>query len=78
MVMSPKSLLRHKLAVSDISELDKGTTFSPVIDEIDSEVNTSSVKKVIFCAGKVYYDLLEKRREAKKNDTAIATRSQND
>ncbi len=71
MVMSPKSLLRHKLAVSDISELDKGTTFSPVIDEIDSEVKTSSVKKVIFCAGKVYYDLLEKRREAKKNDTAI-------
>jgi 2-oxoglutarate dehydrogenase E1 component len=71
MVMSPKSLLRHKLAVSDISELDKGTSFVPVIDEIDSEVKASAVKRVIFCAGKVYYDLLEKRREAKKNDVAI-------
>lgn len=70
-VMAPKSLLRHKLAVSEISELDTDTAFLPVIDEIDSEIKISSVKRVIFCAGKVYYDLLEARREAKKNDTAI-------
>jgi 2-oxoglutarate dehydrogenase E1 component len=71
MVMSPKSLLRHKLAVSDLSELDKDTSFIPVIDEIDSEIKVSSVKRVVFCSGKVYYDLLEKRRESKKHDIAI-------
>ncbi len=71
MVMSPKSLLRHKLAVSDISEFDEGTSFVPVIDEIDKDVKASNVKKVVFCAGKVYYDLLAKRREAKIKDVAI-------
>lgn len=70
-VMSPKSLLRHKLAVSNISELDEGTSFVPVIDEIDQEIKAASVKKVIFCTGKVYYDLLEKRREAKESNIAI-------
>jgi len=71
MVMSPKSLLRHKLAVSDISEFDEGTSFVPVIDEIDKDVKASNVKKVVFCAGKVYYDLLAKRRESNIKDIAI-------
>ncbi len=70
-VMSPKSLLRHKLAVSDLSALDKGTTFIPVIDEIDSNVKSASVRKVIFCTGKIYYDLLERRREKGIKDIAI-------
>lgn len=70
-VMSPKSLLRHKLAVSNLSELDINTSFVPVIDEIDVDVKTINVKKVIFCSGKVYYDLLEKRREKKIKDIAI-------
>ncbi len=70
-VMSPKSLLRHKLAVSSLSELDANTSFVPVIDEIDTDVKASNVKKVIFCAGKVYYDLLEERREKKIKDVAI-------
>jgi len=70
-VMSPKSLLRHKLAVSSLSELDANTSFVPVIDEIDTDVKANNVKKVIFCAGKVYYDLLEERREKKIKDIAI-------
>ncbi|MBP3194866.1 MAG: 2-oxoglutarate dehydrogenase E1 component [Cardiobacteriaceae bacterium] len=68
-VMSPKSLLRHKLAVSSISELANGA-FREVIDEIDT-LDKKAVKRIIFCAGKVYYDLLEKRREAGIKDIAI-------
>jgi 2-oxoglutarate dehydrogenase E1 component len=70
-IMSPKSLLRHKLAVSDLSELDKGTTFIPVIDEIDSNIKSTDVRKVIFCTGKIYYDILERRREKGTKDVAI-------
>lgn len=70
-VMSPKSLLRHKLAVSTLAELDEGTKFIPVIDEIDIEIKAERVKKVIFCSGKVYYDLLELRRERKIDNIVI-------
>ncbi len=70
-VMSPKSLLRHKLAVSNIWELDQGTEFTPVIDEIDIEIAAPKVTKIIFCSGKIYYDLLELRREKKIENIAI-------
>ncbi|MFK7974018.1 MAG: 2-oxoglutarate dehydrogenase E1 component [Rickettsiaceae bacterium] len=70
-VMSPKSLLRHKLAVSCLSELDEGTSFLPIIDEIDHNITAKQVKKIIFCTGKVYYDLLGKRRENNINNIAI-------
>lgn len=69
-VMSPKSLLRHRLATSTIDEL-VGGKFLPVIDEIDSEVGASKAKRLIICSGKVYYDLLEQRREHNLNDVAI-------
>ncbi|BAH83336.1 2-oxoglutarate dehydrogenase E1 component [Candidatus Ishikawella capsulata] len=68
-VMSPKSLLRHPLATSTIYELANGN-FSLIIDEIDN-FNIENVKRVIFCSGKVYYDLLEERRKNKKNNIAI-------
>ena len=68
-VMTPKSLLRHKLAVSDISDLTCGE-FHPIIPEIDA-LDDDSVKRVVFCHGKVYYDLLEKRRELQLNHVAI-------
>jgi 2-oxoglutarate dehydrogenase E1 component len=68
-VMSPKSLLRHKLAVSNLSELANGK-FETVIDEVDA-VDKSAVNRVVICGGKVYYDLLEKRRELKLTDVAI-------
>ncbi|MFC0180339.1 2-oxoglutarate dehydrogenase E1 component [Thorsellia kenyensis] len=68
-VMSPKSLLRHPLATSSLEELANGT-FQNVIDEIDT-INAKDVSRVILCSGKVYYDLLEKRREDKLNHVAI-------
>lgn len=68
-VMSPKSLLRHKLATSTLSELSEGG-FKTVIGEIDN-IKKDAVKRVVLCGGKVYYDLLEKRREEELNDIAI-------
>jgi 2-oxoglutarate dehydrogenase E1 component len=68
-VMTPKSLLRHKLATSKLSELMDGE-FQLLIPEQDA-ITASAVKRVIICAGKVYYDLLEKRREQAKEDVAI-------
>jgi 2-oxoglutarate dehydrogenase E1 component len=68
-VMTPKSLLRHKLAVSSWDDLTKGQ-FYPVIGEQD-QLNPKDVKRLILTSGKVYYDLLEARREAKRTDVAI-------
>lgn len=68
-VMTPKSLLRHKLAVSPLSDLEEGH-FHLIIPEID-ELEHTKVRKVVMCSGKVYYDLLQARREYKKNDVAI-------
>jgi 2-oxoglutarate dehydrogenase E1 component len=68
-VMSPKSLLRHKLAISTLEELAHGS-FQTVIDEID-ELNPLDVRRVLLCSGKVYYDLLERRRAENITDIAI-------
>ncbi|HHQ6611417.1 2-oxoglutarate dehydrogenase E1 component [Morganella morganii] len=68
-VMSPKSLLRHPLAVSSLEELAEGR-FEAVIGEID-ELNPTDVKRVVLCSGKVYYDLLEQRRKNNQTDVAI-------
>lgn len=67
-VMTPKSLLRHPLAVSPLEDLTKGE-YQVVIPEID-DIKPAKVSRLILCSGKVYYDLLEKRRE--KNLTTIA------
>jgi 2-oxoglutarate dehydrogenase E1 component len=69
-VATPKSLLRHKEAVSDLSELAKGA-FQPILGEIDEAIEAKKVKRVIACSGRVYYDLLAHRRESKSNDVAI-------
>ena len=68
-VMSPKSLLRHKEAVSTLDELASGR-FQNVIGETEKLV-AKSVRRVIVCAGKVYYELAAYRREHKCNDIAI-------
>ncbi|MCP5361169.1 MAG: 2-oxoglutarate dehydrogenase E1 component [Hyphomicrobiales bacterium] len=70
-MMTPKSLLRHKLAKSDIKELDAGTEFQKVILETGKLVADSKVRKLVICSGKVYYDLLEAREEKKINDVAL-------
>ena len=68
-IMSPKSLLRHKLATSTLEELATGG-FQTVIDEIDP-INKADVTRLVLCGGKVYYDLLEKRRELELSNIAI-------
>jgi len=68
-VMTPKSLLRHKLSTSSLEDLHSGE-FQTVIPEIDKLTN-KNVKRVVFCTGKVYFDLLEQRREDKIKDIAI-------
>jgi len=68
-IMTPKSLLRSKDAVSPLSDLAKGH-FETVIPDHE-ELNASKVKRVIMCSGKVYYDLVNTRRERGATDTAI-------
>lgn len=68
-VMTPKSLLRHPLAVSSLQELENGE-YQVVIPEID-KMDAKKVNRVILCSGKVYYDLLEKRRAQKLANIAI-------
>ncbi|QUN07070.1 2-oxoglutarate dehydrogenase E1 component [Shewanella yunxiaonensis] len=68
-VMSPKSLLRHPLAVSSLEELAEGT-FQNVIAEVDS-LDPTKVDRVVFCSGKVYYELLERRRKENIDNVAI-------
>ncbi len=68
-VMTPKSLLRHKLSVSTLSDLTQGG-FKLLIPETD-DIKTAKVERVVFCAGKVYYDLVEARRAAQIDDVAI-------
>ena len=68
-VMSPKSLLRHKQAVSTLEELTDGS-FQTIIPEVD-ELTASKVKRVVLCSGKVYYDLYNKRAEEGREDVAI-------
>ncbi|MDO8953231.1 MAG: 2-oxoglutarate dehydrogenase E1 component [Gammaproteobacteria bacterium] len=68
-IMSPKSLLRHPLVTSTLDELANGQ-FATVIDEIDA-IKKDRVSRVLLCAGKLYYDLLAARREAKIEDIAL-------
>ncbi|MDY0012267.1 MAG: 2-oxoglutarate dehydrogenase E1 component [Rhodocyclaceae bacterium] len=68
-VMTPKSLLRHKDAVSSLDELAKGS-FQTVIGEVDA-IEPKKVKRVLVCCGKVYYELLAHRRANEIKDVAI-------
>ncbi len=68
-VMTPKSLLRHELSVSALEELTRGG-FARVIGEID-DVPAQQVERVVFCSGKVYFDLLRARRRDNLRDVAL-------
>ncbi len=68
-VMTPKGLLRNPLAVSTWKELSEGE-FELVIPEVD-DIQAKKVDRVILCSGKVYFELLEKRRELKLDNVAI-------
>ena len=68
-VMTPKSLLRHKLSVSPLEDLSKGS-FQYVIAETE-KLDKKKVKRIVFCSGKVYFDLFEARAKAGIDDVAI-------
>ena len=67
--LTPKSLLRHRLAVSTLEDLtDAG--FRPVLGEVD-DVDPTGADRLVLCSGKVYYDLLEERRESALTNVAV-------
>jgi 2-oxoglutarate dehydrogenase E1 component len=70
-VFEPKSLLRHKLAVSPLADFSEGTRFQYVIPEIDEMAAPEQVRRVAICSGKVYYDLLAERRAKEIKDVAL-------
>ena len=76
-LMTPKSLLRHKRAVSRLAEMGPGSTFHRVLFD-DAEIKKdfqllpdNRIRRVVICSGKVYYDLEEKRNEANRSGTYI-------
>ena len=79
-IMTPKSLLRHKKCVSNISEFSKKSTFHRVLeDDSYSKINNllelkkrdDQIKKVVMCSGKIYYDLLEAREKYKNTSVTF-------
>jgi 2-oxoglutarate dehydrogenase E1 component len=68
-VLTPKSLLRHRLASSPLSDLSGGS-FQRLIGDIDAP-DPEQVKRVVFCSGKVFYDLLEAKRSHEVSDVAV-------
>ena len=79
-IMTPKSLLRHKKCVSNISEFSKRSTFHRVLeDDAYSKVNNllelkkrdNKIKKVVMCSGKIYYDLIEEREKHNNNSVTF-------
>jgi len=73
-LITPKSLLRHKLCVSTLKDMAEDTNFTHVYDEVDKIAAKDKVKRVVICSGKVYYDLLQTRRDntKKASDTKVA------
>ncbi len=69
-IFTPKSLLRNKDASVPLTELSEGS-FKPIIGEVDTAINASKVKRVLVCSGKVYYDLVNARKEREADDVAI-------
>ena len=70
-VMTPKSLLRHKDAVSRLEDFGPGSSFRRILAEVDSLTDGAKVRRVVLCSGKVYFDLLAERRKRKIDDIAI-------
>jgi 2-oxoglutarate dehydrogenase E1 component len=70
-IMSPKSLLRHKSAQSTLADMGKGTSFVHVIPDTEKLVAAAKIKRVVLTSGKVYYELAEARAKEKINDVAI-------
>ncbi len=67
-VFTPKSLLRHKLAVSSLAEMGPGTSFHRILYDNEVLCEDSEVRRVVLCSGKVYYDLFEERARRGQRD----------
>src|SRR5690606_3066066 len=67
-IMTPKSLLRHPMCVSNLKDFTEGK-----FEEIfaDTYADPKKVKRVLLCSGKIYYELLQKQQEEKRKDVAI-------
>jgi 2-oxoglutarate dehydrogenase E1 component len=72
-LMTPKSLLRHKLAVSKAEEFTGDSTFHRYLwdDDKDTLAKADKIKRIVLCSGKVYYDLLQARRDRKIDNVMI-------
>ena len=78
-IMTPKSLLRHKRCVSNISEFVTKSTFHRVLEDdayvkknnLVPLVKDSKIKKVVMCSGKIYYDLIEEREKTGRKDVVF-------
>jgi 2-oxoglutarate dehydrogenase E1 component len=68
-LMTPKSLLRHKLCVSKLSDFGPGSAFKTIY--ADDLVDKKNITKAVLCSGKVYYDLWQARADKKQTDVAI-------
>ena len=69
-VMTPKSLLRKKEAASPLADLASGTSFQVIVPEVE-KIAAKKVRRVIFCSGKVYYDIAAERARRSIDDIAI-------
>lgn len=70
-IMTPKSGLRHPEVISSISDFTTGTRFQEIIDDAEVGQNGKQIKRLLLCSGKVYFDLLARKRETKRTDVAI-------
>ena len=70
-VMTPKSLLRHKECVSTLADFGPGSSFRRILVETDKLADSAKVKRVVLCSGKVYFDLVAERRKRKIDDIAL-------
>jgi 2-oxoglutarate dehydrogenase E1 component len=70
-LMTPKSLLRHKRAVSSLADMAEESSFHRVLPETEKIAARAKVKRVVLCTGKVYYDLVEERGQRDINDVAV-------
>ena len=69
-IMSPKSLLRHKQATSTLEDLSEGS-FQNVLPETSENIVPKNVKRLVICSGKIYYDLINRREALEKDDIAV-------
>ena len=78
-IMTPKSLLRHKKCISNIDQFSKGSSFHRVLEDDAYDKNSNGIKlksdnkikKVVMCSGKIYFDLIEARVKAKNDSLTI-------